>query len=638
MDPSPTPGQPRQPPVRGPARDRGVLRRRRPERVPRAAQRPRAPRHVGRAAALPRRRSRLSARPARSCASTFRRRRADRRRVRRLDGHAVGGARRPAVVAHRSGTRRTSTSRRASARSRRRRTSPFIIPCNTFTQIASRVPFDAASTATRPRCSRARSMPAPGRPAARHRALPDERPLRRRGRRAVQRDRARPLAQNGALDARRVALALPAGLDGDRQRRPRAVGPTSDGDGDVHGHAAPRRRAAGRASRSARRSPPTQGTRHDRPRRPRRPGRAGTRAAAAAGRAVRARGRATPACRSSAASSSRCCRSASARPARCASTCTTGAARRSPGTVSLTAAGRLLGDARVAAVLRPRRRAPTRRSPSHVTNTDTALPTANAGRRRTATTTTQVTTTSGARRRAARRSALELVPVDDDPAGGRRPGRGRRRGRGRVPRPGARPQPALGGRRRARRPPTARARRRSRGTATTSTSLVHVTDDVLGTKVDAGRLQAALADRLGRDRARPARHRPRTPSTTFKTGIFPTTTARDRRASSATPTTTRAAPRPRPACRSRRSCRRAVHRLHARGEDPARRPARGGRPAAPRAEHLHLRLRHAGPDRPDAARLVDRTAASRATRTAGATRRCRATRRRPAGRRRRRRR
>ena len=103
MDPSPSPGQPRQPPVRRPARDRGVLRRGRPDPLQGSAE-GRAPRHVGREAALPRRRVRL--RPVRpGLRVDVREERADRRRVRRVDGHPVGGERRPAVVAHPLGRR-----------------------------------------------------------------------------------------------------------------------------------------------------------------------------------------------------------------------------------------------------------------------------------------------------------------------------------------------------------------------------------------------------------------------------------------------------------------------------------------------------------------------------------------------------
>ena len=138
--------------------------------------------HVGREAALPRRRRRAPARPA----PTARRRSSKSEPTDDVFGVWMGAqsarARRPAVVAHRSGTPRTSTSPRASARSRRRPTSPFIIPCDYFTQIASRVPFDAASDRHDRDRSRARRCPAPGGLPLGHRALPDERPLRRRRR------------------------------------------------------------------------------------------------------------------------------------------------------------------------------------------------------------------------------------------------------------------------------------------------------------------------------------------------------------------------------------------------------------------------------------------------------------------------
>ena len=498
-----------------------------------------------------------------------------------------------------------------------------------FTQIDSRVPFDPAATDTTAMFQGA-SVPGPGRAAARHGALPDDRPLRRRRRRAVPRDGARAGREEAPREG--AGRAVAAGrLDGHRQRRPRrrrrqqaetatfTVTPPAVGDGR------PR-------TSSARRSPREAGQRHDRHRRPRRARRAGPGAAAAAGRRSSSSGRATSACRSSAAASSRCCRSASARRARCASTCATGAAPTQSGTRHADAAGRLLAPTPASQPYSGLAAGGASSVTFQVTNTNTVAAHVQPGRRRHGDYDTQVTTTSGAGVEHETFGA-GARPVDGDPAGGGRPGRERRRGRGRVPGPDARREPRVGGRRvhlgrgllghgedrlARRRPLRRRPRHRRRARH----------------EGDARRLQAPLAHRLGGDHARPARHRGEHLHD-VQDGHLPD----DDRGHAVLRARRRQPPgrrehRARDAGRVGRVV--ALHRLHGRGEDPARRPARGGRPAAPRAEHPRLRLRHAGPDRPDAARLVDRTAACRATRTAGATRPCPATRRRPAGRRRRR--
>ena len=123
----------------------------------------------------------------------------------------------------------------------------------------------------------------------------------------------------------------------------------------------------------------------------------------------------------------------------------------------------------------------------------------------------------------------------------------------------------------------------------------------------ADRLQAPLAHRLGRDRARPARpvgeH-----GHDVQDGHLPDHERPRPRQPAVLRARRRQPPgRPRDGARDagRLDRERALLRLHARGEDPARRPPVGGRPGPPGAEHLHLRLRHAGPDGPDAARLVD---------------------------------
>ena len=195
--------------------------------------------------------------------------------------------------------------------------------------------------------------------------------------------------------------------------------------------------------------------------------------------------------------------------------------RRSRARVTLTLPAGFSATPRVAAVLRASPPGGDTSVTFDVTNTNTALPTANQGgdgrRLRHA-----GHDDERRRRRAAETFGLELVPVDGDPAGAGRAGRERRRGRGRVPGPGARPQPAVGGRRRATRPPTARRTAKVAWRGDDLYLLVHVTDDVLGTKVDA-RPTASGTGGPTRSRSRSTRAAPsENTSTTFKTGIFPT--------------------------------------------------------------------------------------------------------------------
>ena len=278
-------------------------------------------------------------------------------------GTPSAAQRRPAVVA-RPRDARTSTSRRASARSR---------PAG---------PRRSSSRATRSRRSRA-ACPFDATSTADDRDVPGRARSRRRG--------GLPLGTELYLTIDRfdVVAGRPVPRDGARPRRAR-TGPSprpgravASGRLDVAtGDGEPRRRRGGseatttftvtpsgvgrRGPRSLLGATLTAKARPARPTSPVRvvPAVAGHGAAAARRSRSSRRGRATPACRSSAASSSPCCRSASARPARCGVDLHNWSGAAQSGSVSLTAADRLHGDARVAAVLRASPPAGDRRSPS----------------------------------------------------------------------------------------------------------------------------------------------------------------------------------------------------------------------------------------------------------------------------------
>ena len=154
------------------------------------------------------------------CASTFVEERADRRRVRRVDGHPVGGERRPAVVAHPVGRR----ARVPLAGLRR-------VPVAAGPAVHH--PVQHVHADREPRAVRrdehrhdrdvpGRLDPGAGRPAARDGALAHERPLRRRRRDAVPRHGARPRREERPVEGHGHAVA-PGRLDRDRRRR--AEGP-----------------------------------------------------------------------------------------------------------------------------------------------------------------------------------------------------------------------------------------------------------------------------------------------------------------------------------------------------------------------------------------------------------------------------
>ena len=172
--------------------------------------------------------------------------------------------------------------RRASARFPARRRPA--LPCNYFTQIASRVPFDPTATAATAMFQGA-SMPAPGGlPLGTELFLTSDRFDVAAGR-AVPGDRARARAAQKHAAAKRASVALRAAgrLDGrpatatlgDVERR------GTERDGDVHGHVAGDRRRRPGAAIAATLTAAAQGDAATTDRgRPRRPGRARARCSA----------------------------------------------------------------------------------------------------------------------------------------------------------------------------------------------------------------------------------------------------------------------------------------------------------------------------------------------------------------------
>ena len=456
----------------------------------------------------------------------------------------------------------------------------------------SRVPFTRRHRPDRD-ASRARRARPPA-AAVRHRALPDDATLRRRRRRAFN-VTAHAAAPGRAARPRAVALAFPpAGLSpaaatsarrrdqtarrrSPSRRRPRHGGPRTSS-----ARRSPPARARGTTDRSSASCPPCTGELQRLPQ-------------VAAVRAAWARDAGVPQL------------GGHVKPvlpigvgrvrARCASTCTTGTEPRSPGTVTLTLPAGFSADA-------ARSRTPLaagRDVVGHVQR-DQHDPRCRPqrGRRRAATTTTRSRRrrAGSTARRSASSSSLDRLPQ----AAAAPPWTA-------WSAPGEYPGPALnlcraGRATRARRPPTARRRRRCvarrRPLRRRPRHRRRARHDA-----DARRLQAPLADRLGRDRARPARQR-REHVDDVQDRHLPDDDRAGRRASSGTPTTTRAAPSTAPGMQvASVGRRRPTRATRVEAKIPLADLPAAVDPAAPRPERLRLRLRHAGPDRPDPARLVD---------------------------------
>ena len=494
-----------------------------------------------------------------------------------------------------SGTRRTSTSRQGFGAFPSPPDLDFIIPCNYFTQIASRVPFDPAATDATAVFQGA-SLPAPGGLAfGTELYLTSDRFDVAAG---VPFHVTAHALSGRSRSTRRRGAGASGRLDGDRQREPRPRDRPHAGDGDLHRHSGrrPRPRAA---SSSARRSPPTRAPARPTP-------------SSASSRPCRGRCSGCPRWRSS----RHWARDAGVpqlggrvkpvlpigvgetRSVRVDLHNWSGATQSgkvtltAPAGFSVTPASQpysgLAAEAAVSVTFQ-------------VTNTNTALPTANEGGGGSGDYDTQVTTTSAGR--VEQRDVRPRARALDGRAAGRR-----------APAvDGVESAGEYGG-------PALNVSRVWEGDACTSAAdcsataklawrgddlyvVVHVTDDVLGTKVtpaDCKRHWRTDSVEITLDPRGTAENT----STTFKTGHLPDDDRRD--------AVLRAGRRQPPGRRQHRArdaggVRRAVgalQRLHDRGEDPARGSARGRRPAAPRSERPRLRLRHAGPDRPDAARLV----------------------------------